>query len=81
MAYERTNKGERCLLRVDGQRIASTGRYDRIGLGNGRFRSARQILLDLAMLEETDDPLVRLTSAGLEFYDREIIQEVGDATD
>lgn len=81
MAYERTNKGERCLIRVDGQRIASTGRYDRIGLGNGRFRSARQILLDLAMLEETDDSPVRLTSEGLEFYDREITQEVGDGTD
>lgn len=54
MAYEKSRSGGRCLLQVDGRRLVGAGRYDRIGLGNPRLRSAMRILTDLNLLAETD---------------------------
>ena len=42
MSYEKTAKGERCLIQVDGQRISSDAPYEKIGLGNPRLRNAVQ---------------------------------------
>jgi hypothetical protein len=63
MAYVKTATGNRCLLETDGPRIIAAGRYDRIGMGNPRFRSAVQILTDLAFLAATEDG-PELTSDG-----------------
>ena len=45
----------------------ATGRYDDIGLGNPRLRSALQILKDLGLMEHTDDGVTRLTKEGRNF--------------
>ncbi len=78
MSYEKTAKGERCLIQVDGQRIASDGPYEKIGLGNPRLRSAVQILTDLAMIEPDPDGVPTVTEDGLERLREELA--VGEET-
>lgn len=76
MSYERTAAGDRCLLHVDGNRITCSGSYDKIGLGNGRFRSARQILIDLSLVKhDTSRGLDRLTVEGRQLLADELGKE------
>lgn len=54
LSYEKSHSSDRCLLLSDGERIVASGTYDRVGMGNPRFRSAVQVLTDLDLLEEVD---------------------------
>lgn len=63
-SYEKTANGERCLLQTEGAKVFSESQYDGIGMGNGRIRSAIQILKDLALLEEREDGVTYLTADG-----------------
>ncbi len=76
MSYRKTatGMGEKCLLAVHDGRIASTKSYTGIGMGNPRFRSAVQLLTDLALLREDDD-VHRLTDAGKSFLRSELAAE------
>lgn len=76
MSYEKTWTGERCLLQVDGQKVVSTGQFEKIGLGNPRFRSAVQILIDLGLIEVDESGVSRLTSEGESFLKTEMAKEV-----
>lgn len=78
MSYEKSWSGDRCLLQVDGQRIVSTGGYDKIGLGNPRFGSAIQILKDLGLMEDDEDGVTSLTTEGKQFSKREMAKEGQD---
>ncbi len=71
MAYEKSKSGGRCLLQIDGRRLVGAGRYDRIGLGNPRLRSATRILIDLNLLAETDGEIAP-TSEGLRLEREEL---------
>jgi hypothetical protein len=64
LSYEKTAGGDRCLLQVDGARVMSNSAFDTIGVKNPRFRSALQILKDLALVEEGDDEVTRVTKEG-----------------
>ncbi|XZE45225.1 hypothetical protein SH467x_000432 [Pirellulaceae bacterium SH467] len=64
MAYEKTMKGERCLLQVDGSRIRADLPHEKIGIGNPRFHSAVQVLTDLGLLKADEDGITRLTPQG-----------------
>lgn len=75
MSYEKTWTGERCLLQIDGQKLVSTGNYDRIGMGNPRLRSAIQIIKDLGLMEDDEDGASRLTPEGRQFLKRELDRE------
>jgi hypothetical protein len=76
LSYEKTFAGERCLLQVDGLRVMSTAAYDTVGVGNPRFRSALQVLKDLALLEDTDDEITKVTQDG-----RRVLKELLSGTD
>ena len=56
MSYEKTVKGDRCLLQVDDGKITTQPNegFEKIGMGNPRFRSALRILKDLGLLVEAD---------------------------
>lgn len=54
LSYEKSHSSDRCLLLSDGERVVASGTYDRVGMGNPRFRSAVQVLTDLDLLEELD---------------------------
>ncbi len=75
MSYEKTWTGERCLLQVDGQRIVSTGGFDKIGMGNPRLGSSIQILTDLGLIKDDEDAISRLTPEGEAFLSHEIVKE------
>ena len=66
MSYEKTAKGDRCLLQVDGSHISTPQNevYEKIGMGNGRFRSAVQVLIDLGLLTERTDKVIVVTKDG-----------------
>lgn len=64
LSYEKTLGGDRCLLQVDGVRVMSNAAFDTIGVKNPRFRSALQVLKDLALIEERDDEVTRVTKDG-----------------
>jgi hypothetical protein len=72
MSYEKTAKGDRCLIQVDGQRISSDGPYETIGLVNGRLRSAVQVLIDLALIKPDEDGLPFVTEEGLQVLHEEL---------
>jgi hypothetical protein len=76
LSYEKTAKGDRCLLQVDGQKIIADFPHEKIGIGNPRFNSAIQILTDLALLEVDDDEITRLTAQGKSLLKAEL-QEIG----
>lgn len=67
MAYEKSAKGDRCLLQFEGSRISTEQNevYEKIGMGNGRFRSAAQVLVDLGLLAERPDQVKVLTKDGV----------------
>lgn len=64
MAYEKTMKGERCLLQIDGAKIRAELPHEKIGIGNPRFHSAVQVLTDLGLLTADEDGVTRLTPQG-----------------
>ncbi len=73
MAYEKTMKGDRCLLQIDGVKIRAELPHEKIGIGNPRFHSAVQILTDLGLLK-VDDDVTRLTQQGDEWLQSELMQ-------
>jgi hypothetical protein len=75
MSYEKTAAGDRCLLQTDGEKVISSASYDKIGMGNPRFRSAVQILKDLALMEDTDAEITVLTDEGQQLLDAEVAKE------
>jgi hypothetical protein len=77
MSYAKSSSGDRCLLQTDGEKVFATGRYDDVGLGNPRLRSALQILKDLALMEDNDDGVTRLTKEGRSFLAQELAKETG----
>jgi hypothetical protein len=77
MSYAKNSSGDRCLLQTDGAKVFATGRYDAIGLGNPRLRSALQILKDLGLTEDGDDGVTRLTNEGRGFLTQELTKEAG----
>lgn len=73
MSYEKTAKGDRCLLQVDDEKITTRPNeaYEKIGMGNPRFRSAVRILTDLGLLAE-DDGITLVTKDGKKLLDEEL---------
>jgi hypothetical protein len=67
MSYLKSASGDRCLIQDDGQRVIATGNLDEVGMGNGRFWSARQVLADLALVHRDDEDVYRPTKDGLAF--------------
>jgi len=74
MSYERTD--ERCLLQVERPKVVSPGRFDKIGMVNGRLGSAIQILTDLGLIEEDENKVSHLTEEGETFLMREMAKVV-----
>jgi hypothetical protein len=74
MSYEKTAKGDRCLLEVDGDKITTRPNevYEKIGMGNPRFRSAVRILKDLGLLLDVDDGITIVTKDGKRLLDEEL---------
>lgn len=83
MSYEKSASGERCILQVHGASICATGSYGKIGIGNPRFHSAVQILVDLGLVERTDEvgamseKDILLTKEGASFLRSELRKEAG----
>lgn len=71
MSYEKTAKGDRCLLQVDGDRITTRPNevYEQIGMGNARFHSAVRILKDLGLLSDNADGITSPTEDGAQLLD------------
>lgn len=76
MSYEKTAKGDRCLLQVDDGKITTRPNevFEKIGMGNPRFRSAVRILTDLGLLAEDDD-MTTVTTDGKWLLDEELAKE------
>ena len=76
MSYEKTVKGDRCLLQVDDGKITTRPNevFEKIGMGNPRFRSAVRILIDLGLLAE-DDGMTTVTKDGKNLLDEELAKE------
>ena len=76
MSYEKTAKGDRCLLQVDDGKITTRPHevFEKIGMGNPRFRSAVRILTDLGLLAE-EDGMTALTKDGKKLLDEELAKE------
>jgi hypothetical protein len=74
MSFEKTAKGDRCLLQIDGNKITTQPNevYEKIGMGNGRFSSAVRILKDLGVLLDTDDGITMLTKDGTQILRNEL---------
>ncbi|MEZ6048723.1 MAG: hypothetical protein R3C11_24725 [Planctomycetaceae bacterium] len=77
MAYEKTAKGDRCLLQVDGPKIIADLPHEKIGIGNPRLNSAIQVLTDLALLEEDDNEVTHLTAQGKSLLQAELEERGG----
>lgn len=77
MSYAKSSSRESCLLQMDGEKVFATARYDEIGLGNPRLRSALQILKDLGLMEDSDEDLTRLTKEGRTLLAHELAKEAG----
>ncbi|MBI1370747.1 MAG: hypothetical protein GC162_19080 [Planctomycetes bacterium] len=75
MSYEKVASGARCLLQIDGDRVLSTGTYDKIGTGNARFPSALQVLIDLGLLSRDDSNDIVVTEDGDLFLSQEMATE------
>ena len=72
LAFEKTDKGDRCLLQVDGAKVIAELPRGKIGIKNLRFSSAMQILKDLALLEADENKITRLTKEGQTRLDAEL---------
>ncbi len=75
MSYAKSWTGERCLLQVDGEKVFATGAYERVGIGNPRFRSAAQVLKDLGLARDDEDGVTHLTADGTRFLNEELAKE------
>lgn len=78
MSYEKSWTGDRCLLQVDGQKVFSSGGFEKIGMGNPRLGSAVQILKDLGLIADDEDLVVHLTTEGKHFLERELAKEIAN---
>jgi hypothetical protein len=76
MSYEKTAKGDRCLLQVDDGKVTTRPNevFEKIGMGNPRFRSAVRILIDLGLLAEVDG-MTTVTKDGKKLLDEELAKE------
>jgi len=74
MSYEKSAKADRCLLQVDGTQVLARQNevYEKIGMGNGRFRSACQVLIDLGLLAERPDRVTVVTRDGARLLREEL---------
>ncbi|MCC9602886.1 hypothetical protein LOC67_20240 [Stieleria sp. JC731] len=72
MAYEKTAKGDRCLIQVDGQKVITDHPHEKIGIGNPRMVSGVQILTDLALMTEDDGGITHLTEQGQDLLQAEL---------
>jgi hypothetical protein len=72
MAFEKTKRGDRCLLQVDGAKVIAELPHGKIGIRNPRFNSAVQILKDLALLENSEGESTRLTEDGVTLLSTEL---------
>jgi hypothetical protein len=79
LSYEKTTRGDRCLLEVDGEKIVSSDAFNKIGMGNPRLLSAIQILTDLNLIAEDETSTRHLTPDGRAFLTEEIAKEPVDA--
>jgi hypothetical protein len=77
MSYEKTAKGDRCLLQVDDGKITTRPNevFEKIGMGNPRFYSAVRILSDLGLLVD-DDGMTTVTKDGKRLLDEELAKEI-----
>ena len=75
MAYEKTAKGDRCLLQVDGPKVVADLPHEKVGIGNPRFDSAIQVLTDLGLLREDDDEVTHLTEDGASLLQAELLRQ------
>lgn len=76
MSYAKALSGARCLIQVDDGRVFATGEYDNIGIGNARFPSAVQVLVDLALLARDNAGELIITAEGRGFLASELKREV-----
>ena len=60
------------MLQVDGAKVIAELPHGKIGIGNPRFGSAVQIMKDLALLENDEDEVTRLTKEGLDRLEFEL---------
>jgi hypothetical protein len=76
MSYEKTAKGDRCLLQVDDGKITTRPNeaFEKIGMGNPRFRSAVRILTDLDLLAEAVGTTT-VTKDGQRLLKEELVKE------
>lgn len=76
MSYEKTAKGDRCLLQVDDGKITTRPNevFEKIGMGNPRFRSAVRILTDLGLLADVDS-MITVTKDGKKLLEEELAKE------
>lgn len=72
MSYEKSAAGDRCLFQVDGLKVITADSFDKIGMGNPRFRSAVQVLKDLALLQDIEDGTTIVTPEGRQLLDEEL---------
>jgi hypothetical protein len=74
MSYEKSAAGDRCLLQVDGDRVATrpSETYEKVGIGNPRLGSAVQILFDLGLLEMNAEGAAQVSSEGLRLLETEL---------
>lgn len=77
MAFQKTKRGDRCLLQVDGAKVIAELQHGKVGIGNPRFGSAVQILKDLALLKKNEGEVTRPTEEGLALLESEL-QNGGD---
>lgn len=72
------NNGGGSLLHVDGKRLSAADtheKYEKIGVRNARFHSAVQILVDLGLLDRTDEGDAVITKEGKAFLKAELTAE------
>ena len=77
MAFQKTKRGDRCLLQVDGAKVIAELQHGKVGIGNPRFGSAVQILKDSALLKKNEGEVTRPTEEGLALLESEL-QNGGD---
>ncbi|MCZ7652549.1 MAG: hypothetical protein M5U13_15810 [Thermoanaerobaculia bacterium] len=76
LSYEKSAAGDRCLLQADGDRVATNPgeSYEKIGLGNPRWGSALQILVDLGLIVMDDYEVPQVSEDGLRLLETELAQ-------
>ena len=75
MSLSKSAMGSKCIIQVDGTRICATGNYDKISIGNVRFRTATQVLIDLGLIERDEDHDLFITKNGRKVLKDELAAE------